>query len=104
MACCDPLRNEPILSVEFEVFGKVQGCYFPKHVRDLCQQLGICGWVKNTKRGTIVGKMQGPESLVEQMTKWVANEGSPDSQIHHCEFTNIEHVTRVGYKKFEIRF
>lgn len=25
MACCDPLRDEPILSVEFEVFGKVQG-------------------------------------------------------------------------------
>lgn len=30
-------------------------------------QLGICGWVKNSKTGTILGKMQGPRALVDQM-------------------------------------
>lgn len=43
------------------------GVYFPKYVRDICQQLGICGWVKNTKSGTILGKMQGPRALIDQM-------------------------------------
>jgi len=33
----------------------------------MCAQLGIGGWVKNSKKGTIVGKMQGDKIRVEQM-------------------------------------
>jgi acylphosphatase len=29
--------------------------------------LGIGGWVKNTKNGTIVGKLQGDRDKVEEM-------------------------------------
>ncbi|XP_031839269.1 acylphosphatase-2 isoform X2 [Nomia melanderi] len=104
MAADDPLRDEPIVSVEFEVFGKVQGLYFPKYVRDICLQLGICGWVKNSKTGTILGKMQGPRPFVDQMTQWLSNVGSPGSEIHHCDFTNWETVSRQQYKGFAIRF
>lgn len=43
------------------------GCYFPKYVRDISRQLGLGGWVKNTPQGTILGMMQGPESMVQQM-------------------------------------
>lgn len=104
MAADDPLRDEPFVSVEFEVFGKVQGVYFPKYVRDICLQLGICGWVKNSKSGTILGKMQGPRALVDQMANWLTTVGSPDSKIDHCEFSNWETVSRLQYKGFVIRF
>lgn len=30
-------------------------------------QLGIGGWIKNSKKGTIVGKMQGSRQNIEQM-------------------------------------
>lgn len=43
------------------------GVYFTKYCRDLSLQLGIGGWVKNTKTGTIVGKMQGERPKIEQM-------------------------------------
>ncbi|CAB3382523.1 Hypothetical predicted protein [Cloeon dipterum] len=56
-----------LVSVEFEVFGQVQGVYFTKYCRDMCTQLGIGGWVKNSKKGTIVGKMQGEKIRVDQM-------------------------------------
>ncbi|XP_031839268.1 acylphosphatase-2 isoform X1 [Nomia melanderi] len=78
--------------------------YFPKYVRDICLQLGICGWVKNSKTGTILGKMQGPRPFVDQMTQWLSNVGSPGSEIHHCDFTNWETVSRQQYKGFAIRF
>lgn len=92
MASEDPIKDAPLASVEFEIFGKVQGkiekkkkfffsifnfiinylfkytgCYFTKYTRDLCKSLGIGGWVKNTKSGTILGKMQGPKPYVDQM-------------------------------------
>ncbi|KYN19864.1 PREDICTED: acylphosphatase-2 [Trachymyrmex cornetzi] len=103
-AADDPLCREPLVSVEFEVFGKVQGVYFPKYVRDICLQLKICGWVKNSKTGTILGKMQGPRALVDQMAQWLTSVGSPGSEIHHCEFTNWETVTKQQYQGFMIRF
>ncbi|XP_015586736.1 acylphosphatase-2 isoform X2 [Cephus cinctus] len=104
MGADDLLADEPLVSVEFEVFGKVQGVYFTKYVRDICLQLGISGWVKNSKRGTILGKMQGPRALVDQMAQWLSNVGSPGSVIDHCEFTNWENVQRPQYQGYTIRF
>lgn len=43
------------------------GCYFTKFARDRCVELNICGWVKNSKNGTIVGKMQGPKAGIDSM-------------------------------------
>lgn len=43
------------------------GCSFTKYVKELCTRLGIVGWTKNTKTGTIIGKMQGPQAVVDQM-------------------------------------
>lgn len=45
----------------------ISGCYFTKYTRDLCTKSGITGWVKNSKQGTIVGKMQGPKEEVDKM-------------------------------------
>ncbi|XP_058803199.1 acylphosphatase-2-like [Phymastichus coffea] len=104
MASADPLALEPLVSVEFEVFGRVQACSFTRYVRDLCQQLGIVGWVKNTRAGTILGKMQGPQALVDQMANWLSTVGSPDSNIHHCEFRDLCSVAKPGYKGFQVRF
>ncbi|XP_012280470.1 acylphosphatase-2 [Orussus abietinus] len=104
MAGGDPSCDQPFVSIEFEVFGKVQGVYFTKYVRDLCRQLGICGWVKNSKNGTIVGKMQGQQELVDQMMQWLSTVGSPGSTIDHCEFTNWESVMKLQYDGYAIRF
>lgn len=43
------------------------GCYFTKYTRDKCCELDIRGWVKNSKSGTILGKMQGIKANVEIM-------------------------------------
>ena len=32
-------------------------------------RLGLCGWVKNTNKGTVIGQIQGPADMVREM--WV---------------------------------
>ncbi|XP_053612495.1 acylphosphatase-2 isoform X2 [Plodia interpunctella] len=63
----DSDANE-LLSVEFEVYGQVQGCYFTKYCKELAEQLGMGGWVKNSKKGTIVGKIQGNKKDVDHIS------------------------------------
>lgn len=43
------------------------GVYFTKYCRDRSTELNIVGWVKNSKRGTIVGKIQGEKSNIDKM-------------------------------------
>ncbi|CAG9834733.1 unnamed protein product [Diabrotica balteata] len=95
---------DPFVSVEFEVFGKVQGVSFPKYCKDMCEQLSISGWVKNTKKGTIQGKLQGQKSKIDHMVMWLSSAGSPGSQIEKCDLTNWQNLARPDYKGFQIRF
>ncbi|GAB0100112.1 Acylphosphatase [Sergentomyia squamirostris] len=92
------------VSVDFEVFGHVQGCGFTKHCRDMCVKRKIGGWVKNSKRGTIVGKMQGSKNEIDEMTNWLTNTGSPGCSIERCEFQNWLTLLRPDYRDFAIRF
>lgn len=43
------------------------GCFFTKYCKEVAEQLGLGGWVKNSKKGTIVGKIQGYKAEMEQM-------------------------------------
>lgn len=104
MGASEPLGGASIVSVEFEVSGHVQGVYFTKYCRDECTKLGLGGWVKNSKRGTIVGKMQGPKSKIEQMISWLSKNGSPGSQIDRCDLYNYEYLSRQDFRGFSIRF
>lgn len=46
---------------------QISGVGFTKFCRDNCLNAGIKGWVKNSKKGTIVGKMQGTKPEVDKM-------------------------------------
>ena len=36
-------------SLDYEVFGKVQGVFFRKHTKTTADTLGVSGWVRNQK-------------------------------------------------------
>lgn len=92
------------VSVEFEVFGQVQGLYFTKYLKEACEQCYIAGWVKNTKKGTIQGKLQGRKTDVENVTMWLKNTGSPGSKIDRCELNNWQNLSAPDFRGFSIRF
>ncbi|XP_067862426.1 acylphosphatase-1 [Heptranchias perlo] len=90
------------LSVDYEVFGKVQGVFFRKHTQKEAKRLGLVGWVRNTPRGTVEGALQGAEAHVRSMQAWLRNTGSPKSQIDRVAFTNQKRIQRLEYSDFQI--
>ncbi len=87
-------------SVDFEVFGIVQGVSFRKHTQDTATKYGLVGWVQNTRKGTVIGTVQGPEKNVEKMKTWLASKGSPKSQIIKCDFKNEHTIQSLEFSKF----
>ncbi|XP_068531331.1 acylphosphatase-2 isoform X3 [Anas acuta] len=56
-------------SVDYEVFGRVQGVCFRMYTEEEARKLGVVGWVKNTSQGTVTGQVQGPEDKVNAMCR-----------------------------------
>ncbi|XP_041445981.1 acylphosphatase-1 isoform X1 [Xenopus laevis] len=54
-------------SVDYEIYGDVQGVFFRKYTEDQAKRVNAVGWVKNAPRGTVVGQVQGSKSIVEIM-------------------------------------
>jgi len=96
--------GNPILSVEYELFGQVQGVFFQKYAKEVAEQLGIGGWIKNTKKGTITGRLQGPQNAMKEMLDWMVNEGSPGSRVEKVDLTQWEFSAVQDFKDFGIRF
>nr|XP_012633260.1 acylphosphatase-2 isoform X1 [Microcebus murinus] len=57
----------PLKSVDYEVFGRVQGVCFRMYTEGEAKKIGVVGWVKNTSSGTVTGQVQGPEEKVDSI-------------------------------------
>ncbi|XP_064484288.1 acylphosphatase-2-like [Ornithodoros turicata] len=93
-----------LVQVEFEVWGSVQGFYFRKYTRDLCQSLDVRGWVKLTNWGTVVGELQGEKEKVDEVAMWLRLQGAPGSKIERCDFRHWRMIDTYDFHNFQMRF
>ncbi|XP_041253419.1 acylphosphatase-1 [Onychostruthus taczanowskii] len=93
---------EGLLSVDYEVYGKVQGVFFRKYTQGEAKRLGLVGWVQNTSHGTVQGQIQGPAARVRELQEWLRKIGSPQSRISRAEFNNEKKIEALEHKEFQI--
>ncbi|KAL1006212.1 hypothetical protein UPYG_G00069320 [Umbra pygmaea] len=93
-----------LVSVDFEIFGNVQGVCFRMYTEDQGKKLGVSGWVKNTRQGTVVGQVQGPYNKVNEMKMWLRKVGSPSSRIDRAEFSNERDISKMEIHGFGTRY
>ncbi|XP_006727658.1 acylphosphatase-2 isoform X1 [Leptonychotes weddellii] len=91
-------------SVDYEVFGRVQGVCFRMYTEGEAKKIGVVGWVKNTSKGTVTGQVQGPEEKVNSMMSWLSKVGSPSSRIDRTNFSNEKTISKLEYSNFSIRY
>ncbi|XP_043107712.1 acylphosphatase-2 isoform X2 [Puntigrus tetrazona] len=68
------------------------------------KKLGLTGWVKNTRQGTVVGQVQGHPERVKEMKYWLSKVGSPSSRIHRAQFTDEKPITKLEIHGFGTRY
>uniref|UniRef100_A0A8C8R4M5 Acylphosphatase n=1 Tax=Pelusios castaneus TaxID=367368 RepID=A0A8C8R4M5_9SAUR len=95
-------EGDGFISVDYEVFGKVQGVFFRKHTQAEGKKLGVVGWVQNTEHGTVKGQLQGPTDKVRELQEWLRKTGSPRSQIIRAEFHNEKKIGALEFRNFSI--
>ncbi|NXG14742.1 ACYP1 protein, partial [Grallaria varia] len=95
-------EGEALVSVDYEVSGKVQGVFFRKYTQEEAKRLGLVGWVQNTSHGTVQGQIQGPAARVRELQEWLRKIGSPQSRISRAEFSNEKKIEALEHKDFQI--
>ncbi|XP_069395195.1 acylphosphatase-2-like isoform X2 [Paralichthys olivaceus] len=76
----------------------------PQYTEQEGLRLGLVGWVRNTRSGTVQGQVQGPAEEVEEMKVWLSKEGSPSSRITRASFSNQRTIDKLELSGFKTRY
>lgn len=83
------------------ISGRVQGVYFRAETQRAAQRIGVTGWVRNKRDGSVEAEVEGAKKDVMALIDWCRS-GSPLSRVDNVE------VTWGGYRDaldaFEVRF
>ena len=81
------------------ICGKVQGVFFRAETLRKAQSLGLVGWVRNLKDGSVEALIEGEDEAVRAMLAWCWK-GSPFSRVE--EVTVSEEPYRNEFRDFQI--
>lgn len=81
--------------------GRVQGVCFRAYTKEMAEELGVTGWVKNLPDGRVEAVFEGEEEKVRKMVKW-CHRGP--SYAHVTEVTALEEEYRGEFDQFSLRY
>ena len=83
------------------VTGRVQGVFFRASTKDIAEQLGVTGWVRNTSDGKVEVLIEGEESVVKDFISW-CRDGPRLAQVSDID---IEYQIYLGeFQEFNITY
>ena len=81
------------------VSGSVQGVGYRYTARLIAAEVGVTGWVRNRRDGTVEAEIEGTPEQVDEVLAWMA-EGPPGSRV---ESASVSDAAPVGERGFEVR-
>lgn len=71
------------------IHGRVQGVCFREAMRIEAERLGVTGWVRNLRDGSVEAVVQGPPAAVDAIIAW-ARRGPPAAEVARVDIAPAE--------------
>ncbi|MEP6596634.1 MAG: acylphosphatase [Ginsengibacter sp.] len=66
-------------TIHLLIKGKVQGVFYRATAKQLASELGLTGWIKNTREGNVEATISGDEKHLKNFEKWCKQ--GPDKAV-----------------------
>jgi acylphosphatase len=80
------------------VSGRVQGVFYRASTKAVADQMGVKGFVKNQKDGTVYIEAEGDDLIIEDFIDW-CKYGPDDARVDDIE---IEEIEAKNYRNFDV--
>ena len=77
--------------------GRVQGVFFRARTAEEAGKLALSGWVRNRPDGSVESEIEGEETELALMMKWLHN-GPPMSTVNNVTIKELECKKESGFK------
>jgi acylphosphatase len=84
-------------TIKVKISGTVQGVFFRKFVKDIAEELGVRGYVRNIDKGDIEIVIEGRDEKVNEMLSR-CKKGPSHSEVKEVEVEEIKHQGLDGFK------
>lgn len=71
------------------VSGRVQGVWFRASLAREAERLGVTGFARNQRDGTVLAELEGPSQLVDELVEW-CKVGPPRAEVTHVAVEQLE--------------
>ena len=79
------------------VHGRVQGVGFRYSMRSVALEVGVTGWVRNRRDGTVEAEIEGTPEQIEDLLAWAAH-GPPMARVDGVNLTDVEATADAGFE------
>ena len=86
------------MAMHLRISGRVQGVGFRYSMQHEAERLGVTGWVRNCRDGTVEAVVDGTPAAVEAILEW-ARRGPPVARVQGVAITE----TPGHFPRFELR-
>jgi acylphosphatase len=88
-----------VARVRVRATGRVQGVFFRADAQARAQSLGLAGWIRNNRDGSVEAAFEGEEERVESMVEWCRR--GPSGA--HVDGLEVEPEEPQGDSGFQVR-
>jgi acylphosphatase len=85
-------------TVHLRVKGKVQGVFYRTSAKDIAEELGVTGWIRNTEEGDVEITATASKEQLQKFIEW-CKIGPRRAIVSGVEIT---HVEEANFKTFDV--
>jgi acylphosphatase len=87
--------------LRLKIKGRVQGVWFRESTKQKADEFEICGWVQNSKDGSVIAEAEGEEEKLQNLIKW-CHQGPEMARVEKVEVEEMSELR--NYSNFEVRW
>ena len=91
-----------IVAKHLRIIGIVQGVGYRAGFDAQARALGVSGWVRNRRDGSVEAMIRGDDAAVQKLIVW-AHRGPSMARVERVNVIEIENDARIENGLFEIR-